>query len=249
VVRACGISKYFGGVRALDNVSLNLFPAEIVGIVGDNGAGKSTFVKVLSGIHQPDQGTWWLSDCKVHHLTPRRAREAGIQTVYQQLLLCDNLGAAANVMLGQEPVRFRAGPFRWIDHAQSVAIASRYISELGITLDDMVAPVRRLSGGQRQAIAIARATSNAQRLILFDEPTAALGIRQTHATLNVIQRVAAQGIAVLVISHNLDDVFAICQRIVVFRHGRIVFDAPIAQCSRERVVGAITGVSFGDESR
>lgn len=249
VVRARGISKYFGGVRALDHVSLDLFPGEITGIVGDNGAGKSTFVNVLSGIHQPDEGRLWLGEAEVQHLTPARAHEAGIQTVYQQLFLCDNLGAAANVMLGQEPIRFRIGPFRWIDQAQSVAIASRYISELGIQLEDLIAPVRRLSGGQRQAIAIARATSNAQQLILFDEPTAALGIRQTQATLEVIQRVAAQGIAVIVISHSLDEVFAICHRIVVFRHGRIVFDAPPDQCRRESVVAAITGVSFGDESR
>ena len=248
VVRAAGITKYFGGVRALENVSLDFIPGEIVALVGDNGAGKSTLVKILSGIYQPDEGSIWLGDTEVRQLDPARAREFGIETVYQQLFLCDNLGAAANVMLGREPVRARMGPLRFIDNNRAVKEARQHVAELGIELENMIAPVRRLSGGQRQAIAIARATLNAHRLIQFDEPTAALGIRQTRATLELIQRVAARGVAVIVISHNLDDVFAIAHRILVLRLGSINLDTRVDQTTREQVVACMTGMSFGKEA-
>lgn len=244
VVRCVGITKYFGGVRALDTVSLELLPGEIVGLVGDNGAGKTTLVKILSGLYQPDEGSIWLDDVRVAHLNPKRAREFGIETVYQQLFLCDNLGAAANVMLGQEPVRGRLGPLQFLDNHRSIEEGRRHIAELGITLEDLVSPVRRLSGGQRQSIAIARATVNAHRLIQFDEPTAALGIRQTDATLELLRRVASQGVAVIVISHNLDDVFAVSNRIVVLRLGRITLNASVNDTTREQVVERMTGVSF-----
>jgi D-xylose transport system ATP-binding protein len=248
VVRAVSITKYFGGVRALENLSLDLIPGEIVALVGDNGAGKSTFVKILSGIYQPDEGSIWLGDTQVRQLDPGRARAFGIETVYQQLFLCDNLGAAANVMLGREPVRARFGPLRFIDSKRSVNEARRHIAELGIELENMIAPVRRLSGGQRQAIAIARSTVSAHRLIQFDEPTAALGVRQTRATLDLIQRVAARGVAVIVISHNLDDVFAVAHRIVALRLGRISLNTQVNQTTREQVVACMTGMSFGKEA-
>jgi ABC-type sugar transport system ATPase subunit len=138
VVRAIGVTKYFGGVRALENVSLDFIPGEIVALVGDNGAGKSTLVKILSGIYQPDEGSIWLGDTEVRQLDPARAREFGIETVYQQLFLCDNLGAAANVMLGREPVRARFGPLRFIDNKRSVNEARKHIAELGIELDNMI---------------------------------------------------------------------------------------------------------------
>jgi ABC-type sugar transport system ATPase subunit len=247
VVRAVGVTKYFGGVRALESVSLDLIPGEVVALVGDNGAGKSTLVKILSGIYQPDAGSIWLGDTEVRQLDPGRAREFGIETVYQQLFLCDNLGAAANVMLGREPARVRFGPLCFIDNRRSVNEARKHIAELGIELDDMVGPVRRLSGGQRQAIAIARSTVSAHRLIQFDEPTAALGVRQTRATLDLIQRVAARRVAVIVVSHNLDDVFAVAHRIVALRLGRVSLNTPVNQTTREQVVACMTGVSFGKE--
>ena len=244
VVRGIGLTKYFGGVRALDNVSLELVPGEVVALVGDNGAGKSTLVKIFSGIYRPDEGRIWLGDTEVSHLTARQARESGVETVYQQLFLCDNLGAAANVMLGQEPIRYKVGPFKVIDTAKSNEQARKHIAELGIDLANLTTPVRKFSGGQRQAIAIARATVNAHRLVQFDEPTAALGVRQTKATLELIQRVAAMGVAVVVISHNLDDVFNVAQRVVTLRLGRITLDAPIKQTTREQVVACMTGMSF-----
>jgi len=247
VVRAVGITRYFGGVRALENVSLDLMPGQIVALVGDNGAGKTTLVKILSGIYQPDEGSIWLGDTEVRHLDPRRAREFGIETVYQQLFLCDNLGAAANVMLGREPVRRRLGPFRFMDNKRALREAREHVAGLGVDLDDLITPVRRLSGGQRQAIAIARATLGAHRLIQFDEPTAALGIRQTRATLALVERVAAQGIAVIVISHNLDDVFAVAHRIVALRLGCISLDTLASQTTREQVVACMTGMAFGKD--
>ncbi len=248
LVRGDRITKYFGGVRALDAVSLDLIPGEIVALVGDNGAGKSTLVKIFSGIYQPDEGNLWLGDVEVSHLTPKRAREFGIETVYQHLFLCDNLGAAANVMLGQEPVRPRFGPLQVLDDRRALAVARQHIAELGIDLDDLESPVRRLSGGQRQAIAIARATVSAHRLMQFDEPTAALGVRQTQATLALIRRVAAKGVAVIVITHNLDDVFAVAQRVVALRLGRIVLDVPVGRTTREQVVACMTGMSFRQDA-
>ncbi len=244
LIRCVGLTKYFGGVLALNNVSLDLYPGQVVALVGDNGAGKSTLVKILSGIHEPDEGEIWLGDQKVEHLNSHNARHLGIETVYQHLSLCDNLSAAANVMLGQEPVRFKLGPFRFLDQKRAIDEARRRIGEVGVTLNDFTTPVRRLSGGQRQAIAIARATVKAHRLIMFDEPTAALGVRQTKATLELVQRVAAQNVAVIMISHNLDDVFAVADRIVALRLGRITLNVPLHATSREEVVACMTGMSF-----
>lgn len=244
IVRCEGITKYFGGVRALDHVSLELFPGEVLGLVGDNGAGKSTLTKILSGIYQPDEGSIWLDNVEVSNLNPKRARELGIETVYQQLFLCDNLGAAANVMLGQEPVRSRLGPLRFLDEKRSIEEAGKHIGELRITLEDLISPVRRLSGGQRQSIAIARATVNAHRLIQFDEPTAALGVHQTRATLDLIREVASRGVAAIVISHNLDDVFVVSDRIVALRLGRVTLNTSKNQATREEVVASMTGIAF-----
>jgi ABC-type sugar transport system ATPase subunit len=236
------VSKLFGGVRALNRVTLDLCAGEIVALIGDNGAGKSTLVKIFSGIYRPDEGELWFGDERMHDLTPRRARERGVETVYQHLSLCDNLGASANVMLGQEPVRWQLGPLRILDEPRAQAEARRRIGEVGVVLEDLSVPVRRLSGGQRQAVAIARAMVSAHRLVMFDEPTAALGVKQTQATLDLIRRVAAQGIAVLLISHNLDDIFAVAQRIIALRLGEITLDLPAARTTRAAVVAAMTGV-------
>lgn len=247
LLRCRGVSKFFGGVRALHRVSLDLFPGEVVALVGDNGAGKSTLVKILSGLYQPDEGELWFGDERVERLTVRRVREMGVETVYQNLLLCDNLGAAANVILGQEPVRWQLGPIRILDERRAIAEAQRRIGEVGVVLDDLSTPVRRLSGGQRQAVAIARAMVHAHRLVIFDEPTAALGVKQTRATLELIRQVAQQRIAVLLISHNLDDVFAVAERIVALRLGQVCLDEPTAHTSRSAVVAAMTGISWEEK--
>jgi ABC-type sugar transport system ATPase subunit len=248
LVRLEQISKFFGGVRALDRVSLDLVAGEIVALVGDNGAGKSTLVKVLSGLCVPDNGRILFPDLAVSQLSPREARRHGIETVHQNLLLCDNLGAAANVVLGQEPVRWRFGPLRILDENRAIAEASRRIRQVGANLDDFSTPVRRLSGGQRQAIAIARSLVSAHRLVILDEPTAALGVKQTQATLDVIRSVAAQRVAVLLISHNLDDVFAVAHRIVAMRMGQVTLDSSAANISRTEAVAAMTGLARSTSS-
>jgi len=238
------LSKFFGGVKALDRISLDLAAGEILALVGDNGAGKSTLVKILSGLYTPDLGELQLENHRLGGLTPRTARGFGIETVHQHLNLCDNLGAAANVLLGQEPVRFRFGPVRILDQAKAIEEARRRINDVGADLDDLLCPVRRLSGGQRQAIAIARALVSAHRLVMFDEPTAALGVKQTRATLDLVRRVASQGVSVILISHRLDEVFAVAHRVVALRLGRVTLDTPVAQATRESVVAAMTGMDF-----
>jgi simple sugar transport system ATP-binding protein len=249
LVRLQGISKYFGGVRALDRVSLDFAAGEIVALVGDNGAGKSTLVKILSGLYAPDEGQIEFSDLVVSQLTPQQARRHGIETVHQNLLLCDNLGAAANVVLGQEPLRWRLGPLRVLDEARAALLASSSLVQVGAAIEDLWAPVRRLSGGQRQAVAIARALLSANRMIIFDEPTAALGVKQTQSTLDVIRSVAGQGVAVIFISHNLDDVFAVADRIVAMRMGQVALDGRASDLSRGEAVAAMTGMLQPPESK
>jgi len=244
VIRCEGLTKWFGGVLALDGISFEIRPGELIGLVGDNGAGKSTVVKILSGVHKPDAGELWIGDTRVTGLTPPHARELGIETVYQDLALCDTLDAVANVMLGQEPVRFGLGPIRFINKQAALEETKKRMGDVGATLSDYGVAVRRLSGGQRQAVAIARATAVGNRLIIFDEPTAALGVRQTKTTLGLVRRVADAGVAVIVVSHNLDDVFAIASRVVALRLGRIVLDAQLSSTSREEVVACMTGMSF-----
>jgi ABC-type sugar transport system ATPase subunit len=250
LVRCIGITKFFGGVRALARVSFDLWPGEIIGIVGDNGAGKSTLAKVLSGVVTPDEGELWFGNVRAQNLTPKRARELGVEEVYQNLQLCDTLDAPSNVMLGQEPVNFGVGPFRFIDTRRAAEETRKRLSELGVQLPDFNSPVRRLSGGQRQAIAIARATIRGHRLVIFDEPTAALGVRQREATLQLVKRVASQGVAVIIISHNLDEVFAVCHRILAMYLGELTLDAIPAKTSRNEVrmymSGLVPGIDPGE---
>src|SRR5262245_48725192 len=196
VVRCFEITKWFGGVQALRGVTLDVYPGQVLGLVGDNGAGKSTIVKIFSGIHSPDSGELWIGDEKVKDLTPHSARAYGIETVYQDLALCDNLDPSANVTLGQEPVKFRLGPIKFIDRKRAFSLTRERLAVVGAHLPNMHGTVRRLSGGQRQAIAIARATVRAHRMVMFDEPTAALGIAQRRTTLDLVRAVADQGVAV-----------------------------------------------------
>ena len=241
VLRCEGLTKYFGAVRALAGVDIKVSSGEILAIMGDNGAGKSTLVRVISGVERPDAGTMWLSGQEIRKLTPRRARALGVETVHQNLALCDNLSGADNVMLGQEPVRFRLGPLSIVDRRRGIDETQRLLDEVGALLPDVAGPVRRLSGGQRQALAIGRAMAGGGRLVLFDEPTAALGIRQTRHTLSLIRSIAARGVAVIVVSHSAPDVLGLADRVVAMRLGGVIFDRPVAEVTEDHLIEAITG--------
>jgi len=233
------VSKSFGAIKAVTDVDLHIEKGEIVGLMGDNGAGKSTMVKLIAGNFPPTSGEIRLDDEVVHFHKPVDARRKGIEIVYQELALCDNLSAAANVFLGRE-VKTGLGPLRWLDHRAMIKRAG----ELFVELKSETRPrdlVRQMSGGQRQAVAIARTRLSNAKIVLMDEPTAAISVRQVAEVLELIRRLRNSGVSVVLISHRMPDVFAVCDRVVVMRRGRKVADKPIASTSPEEVTGLITG--------
>jgi simple sugar transport system ATP-binding protein len=234
-----GISKNFGGIHALVDVSFSLNPSEVVGLMGDNGAGKSTLVKIIAGNFPPSEGSIAISGRRVAFHKPTQAREEGIEIVYQDLALCDNLTAAENVFLGRE-LRKGIGPMRILDYRAMFHRAGELFAELKSETRprDLV---RKMSGGQRQAVAIARTRLSQPKIVLMDEPTAAISVRQVPEVLGLIRRLRDRGIGVVLISHRMPDVFAVSDRIVVLRRGEKVADKAIASSSPEEVTGLITG--------
>ena len=239
VLQLTKISKNFGAITALTEVDLTLEPGEVLGLMGDNGAGKSTLVKIIAGNFSPSSGTIILDGSPVHFHKPVEARQKGIEIVYQDLALCDNLTAAANVFLGRE-IANRMGPFRILDYRAMYARAGELFAELKSETRprDLV---RRMSGGQRQAVAIARTRLSDSKIVLMDEPTAAISVRQVAEVLDLIRRLRDQGIAIVLISHRMPDVFAVADRIFVLRRGRKVAEKAITDSSPEEVTGLITG--------
>ena len=234
-----GITKHFGAIHALQGVDLSVSSGEAVGLMGDNGAGKSTLMKIIAGNYPPTEGTIRIEGSDVSFSEPVDARNAGIEIVYQDLALCDNLTAAANVFLGRETKK-KIGPVRYLDHRSMFARAA----ELFVELKSETRPrdlVRQMSGGQRQAVAIARTRLSDPKLVLMDEPTAAISIRQVAEVLDLIKRLKDTGHAVILVSHRMPDVFEVCDRVSVLRRGRKVADRPIAGTSPEEVTGLITG--------
>jgi simple sugar transport system ATP-binding protein len=234
-----GVGKEFGAIRALSNVGLSVEPGEVLGLMGDNGAGKSTLVKIIAGNFPPSHGRVMFEGREVHFVRPIDARAIGIEVVYQDLALADNLSAAANVFLGREMTR-KVGPFRFLDHAGMNRRTAELFGELKseTRAGDLV---RSMSGGQRQAVAIARTRLAKAKLILMDEPTAAISVRQVAEVLDLIRRLRDAGIAVILISHRMPDVFSVCDRVVVMRRGTKVADKPIGRSSPEEVTALITG--------
>jgi D-xylose transport system ATP-binding protein len=238
-LEAVGVTKTYGAVRALDGVGLTVRAGEVVALVGDNGAGKSTVVKVVSGAVQPDGGTISFLGRPVRIHRPADAQALGITTVFQDLALCENLDVVANLFLGTEKRSWSV-----LGELAMERTARDLLASLDVRIPDVRAPVALLSGGQRQSVAIARALLGEPRMVILDEPTAALGVEQTAQVLDLVRRLRERGLAVLLVSHNLVDVRAVSDRIVVLRLGRNVADLETATASQEQIVAAITGASL-----
>jgi simple sugar transport system ATP-binding protein len=236
-----GIEKRFGAVQVLRGVSMQLAAGEVLGVVGDNGAGKSTLMKVISGVHRADAGMIRLADRPMTFRTPRDARDAGIETIYQDLALADHLDVGANIFLGREPVKRWAGLIPVLDEKTIRGEVKTLLSRIESHIPDPSARVQDLSGGQRQAVAIARALYWKAKVVIMDEPTAALAVMETENVLKMARQLADEGIGVLFIGHNLIEVLKVCDRVMVMYRGDKVFDAPSKSTSQNELVRYMTG--------
>jgi ABC-type sugar transport system ATPase subunit len=235
------LTKHYGGVKALTDAQFRLLPGEHAAIVGDNGAGKSTFVRLITGAEQPNSGDILLDGCKVNFESPLDAREQGIETVYQTLALAEDLDVPANIFLGREITRLNLGPLSILNHKAMREQSASMLATTGVKIQDMSESLRGMSGGQRQCVAIARAAGFAKKLIILDEPTAALGVQETARVEEIIKGLKKQGIPLIIISHNLRQVFDLVDRIWVFRQGRIICSRLTRETNPEEIVGLITG--------
>jgi D-xylose transport system ATP-binding protein len=246
ILQLRGINKRFGAVNALSDVEFEVFPGEVVGLVGDNGAGKSTLVKIIAGVYLADSGEYIFEGHPVTVTHPHDATDLGIETVYQDLALCDNLDVVGNLYLGRERLHsLIPGVLETIDEVAMEREASRIVGELHIHIPSIRSRVAQLSGGQRQSVAVSRAVMWNSKVVLLDEPTAALGVEQTRQVKDLIKRLRERGLGVVVISHNLADVFDVSDRIIVLRLGRRVATLNTHTTKPEQVVAAITGAEFG----
>ena len=237
-----GVSKRFGAVQALSEVDFEVYAGEVVGLVGDNGAGKSTLIKSIAGVDRPDSGEYVFEGRPVTIHTPKDATSLGIETVYQDLALCDNLDVVGNLYLGRERA---GGPAAILDEVRMEQTARGVIRELGVRIPSVRSEIGTMSGGQRQGVAVTRAVMWNSKVVLLDEPTAALGVAQTKQVKDLILRLRERGLGVVVISHNLADVFDVADRIIVLRLGRRVATFDTRVSNAEQVVSAITGAVFG----
>jgi D-xylose transport system ATP-binding protein len=235
LVEMLGIAKHFGGVAALVDVSVDLFPGEVVGLLGHNGAGKSTLIKILSGAYAADSGEIRMGGSAIAIRSPREARAHGIETIYQTLALADNLDAAANIFLGRELVTASGA----LDDVAMEHAARKVLARLNPNFTGFKVPVVALSGGQRQSIAIARAVQFDARILIMDEPTAALGPAETRMVGDLVRQLRAEGIGIFMISHDLHDVFDLCDRLTVMKAGRVVGTVRTADVTHDDVLGMI----------
>ena len=238
-----GVSKHFGAVAALTDIHLDVSSSEVVAVVGDNGAGKSTLVKVLSGVHAPSSGTIRFAGDDVVLPTPQAALDRGIATVFQDLALCDNLDVVANLFLGREKRRMN------LDEVGMEVRSWELLRQLSAKIPSVRIPIASLSGGQRQTVAIARSLLGDPKLIILDEPTAALGVAQTAEVLNLVERLKDRGLGVILISHNMEDVRAVADRVVVLRLGKNNGEFRVKDVTTEDIIAAITGATDNAVSR
>ena len=235
------LSKHFGAVEALNDFSMKVYPGEVVALAGDNGAGKTTVIKAISGVYKPTGGKIMLGDEEVDFSTPQEARDRGIETIYQDLALADNLSIGANIFLGREPMRRMLGLIPVLDRKKMNDAAKETMALLDFHVSRMEAPVANFSGGQRQAVAIGRAVFWDAQILIMDEPTAALGVPEQRKVLALIHQLKAQGRGIIFISHNLQDIFAVSDRIQVLRRGIEVGERRIAETTHDEIVKLMVG--------
>ena len=235
LVELKNISKSFGGVHAVRDVSVDLFPGEVVGLLGHNGAGKSTLIKILSGAYTADEGEIWVGGQRAHIRTPKDAKTYGVETIYQALALADNLNASANIFLGRE----LTGPLGATDDDAMESETRGLLKRLGLTIKSLHDPVRNLSGGQRQAIAIGRAVYFNAKVLIMDEPTAALGPQETQKVASLIQQLKGEGLGIFLVSHDLTGVFGLADRVSVMHNGRLVGTRRVADTDQDEVLRMI----------
>ena len=240
ILEAKGISKYFGQITALNNVNLELRPGEVLGVVGDNGAGKSTLMKVLIGLYKPSEGEIFFEGERVVFNSPRDSQNLGLEMVYQDLALAGNLPIGDNIFLGREPTK-NYGLFKLLDHKKRKKLTEEHLSKLKINVKSADQKVEELSGGQRQAVAIARATAFNAKIVIMDEPTAALAVKEVGKVLDLIKNLKSLGVGVIVISHRMDDIFTVCDRVMALFQGSNFSESELNKTSRDEVIGWIMG--------
>ncbi|MEU5949398.1 ATP-binding cassette domain-containing protein [Micromonospora sp. NPDC047465] len=249
LLEARGVRKRFGAVEALRGANFSVHPGEVVALMGDNGAGKSTLIKTICGVHGPDEGEILFHGKSIAGWTPSEIHAMGIETVYQDLALAPDLDTAANLYLGRELLaKGLLGRLGVLDKKRMATHAQQVLTELNVNIKDASAPVAMLSGGQQQSVAVARAVTWANKLVIMDEPTAALGVPQTRAVLDLIRRVRDSGRSVVLISHSLPDVMAVSDRIEVLRLGRRVARLTTRDTTEEQIVGAMTGAFTSEDA-
>ena len=243
-----GLTKHYGGVHALVDADFEVREGEHVAIVGDNGAGKSTLVRQITGVEQPTAGQVFFDGREVEFASPLDARKAGIETVFQNLALADDLDVPANIFLGREQVYFNLGPFSFLNEKKMHAMAEEGLKRTAVKIPDIRINIGNMSGGQRQCVAISRSAAFASKLIIMDEPTAALGVQETAQVENIIRNLKDQGIPLILVSHNLRQVLDLMDRVVVLRRGHIVGSVDAGRTHGNEIVSLITGVQEGEES-
>ena len=241
ILKLEGVTKHFGGLTAVNNVSFEMYRGEVVALAGDNGAGKSTLIKMISGVYRPDGGHIYLGGKEITMASPMEARGLGIETIYQDLALCENLDATVNIFLGREPTRRLLGLFKQVDRGYMLQESQTVLDRLDIKIPNLRRPIRQMSGGQRQAVAIARAVYWNAKLVIMDEPTAALGVPEQRKVHELVKTLREQNVPVIIISHNLQDIFAVADRIIVMRRGQKVGDVMAADVNGDDLVGLMVG--------
>jgi simple sugar transport system ATP-binding protein len=240
VLEANNISKYFGTITALENVNLTVKEGECLGVVGDNGAGKSTFMKVLSGLYKPSSGSLFFDGNKEILNSPKDSQNLGLEMVYQDLALAGNLPIGENIFLGREPTK-KFGFLKLLDYKKIKELSEAHLDKLKIHVKSAEQKVEELSGGQRQAIAIARATAFNSKIVIMDEPTAALAIKEVGKVLDLINSLKKMGVSVIIISHRMDDIFAVCDRVMALFQGTNFAESELSKTTRDEVIGWIMG--------